>query len=290
MPVCVECGLQLGHLYTAYSPSNLCLTKCPRCSHFADPYIEHDMVLVFIDMLLHKPAVYRHLIFNRFRLCWADHQGSDAAINGNSVNTTSAANGDDGETIRVSGDDGFMRPDGWRFYRLVFLLLLFEVYIKWSCSSALASPEPSNTSLLAFANRYLLMLAIGFGEFVLFWGTLHVCIRLTLCYTRRSVEGANLQLLPFALVVSSFAKALHILMVIWNFSASASSGATDGSLDYAHLINVAVVTSNAEALRVLCGVSYGTAYAWLAVAASVKYSVQKVVEGRIDPTLPSNLF
>lgn len=287
MPVCVECGLRLDHLYTAYSPSNLCLTKCPRCSHFADHYIEHDMVLVFIDMLLHKPAVYRHLIFNRFRLCWADHQGSDATASGSSA---SAMDGGGAEIIRVSGDDGFMRPDGWRFYRLVFLLLLFEVYIKWSRSSAMPSSASPNAGAMAFANRYLLMLGIGFGEFVLFWGTLHVCIRLTLCCTRRRGEAANLQLLPFALVVSSFAKALHILMVIWSFSASLPSGATDGSLDYAHLINVAVVTSNAEALRVLCGTSYGMAYTWLAVAALAKYSVQRVVEGRIDPTLPSNLF
>jgi hypothetical protein len=30
-----------------------------------DKYIEHDWVLIFIDMLLHKPQVYRHLLFNR---------------------------------------------------------------------------------------------------------------------------------------------------------------------------------------------------------------------------------
>lgn len=36
-----------------------------HCKRFADKYIEHDYVIIFIDMLLHKPQVYRHLLFNR---------------------------------------------------------------------------------------------------------------------------------------------------------------------------------------------------------------------------------
>lgn len=35
------------------------------CNEFADKYIEHDFVIIFIDMLLHKPQVYRHLLLNR---------------------------------------------------------------------------------------------------------------------------------------------------------------------------------------------------------------------------------
>lgn len=36
-----------------------------QCNQFADKYIEHDFIIIFIDMLLHKPQVYRHLLFNR---------------------------------------------------------------------------------------------------------------------------------------------------------------------------------------------------------------------------------
>jgi hypothetical protein len=35
------------------------------CKEFCDKYVECDAVIIFIDMLLHKPEVYRHLLFNR---------------------------------------------------------------------------------------------------------------------------------------------------------------------------------------------------------------------------------
>lgn len=61
------------------------LTQCPRCKRFADKYVEHDFVVLFIDLVLVKPQVcrsrcdtyisspeltdlrqvYRHLLFNR---------------------------------------------------------------------------------------------------------------------------------------------------------------------------------------------------------------------------------
>lgn len=31
----------------------------------ADKYVEHDFVIIFVDMILHKKPVYRHLLFNR---------------------------------------------------------------------------------------------------------------------------------------------------------------------------------------------------------------------------------
>jgi hypothetical protein len=36
-----------------------------RCHVFADKYIEYDLVPIFIDMVLHKTAVYRHMLYNR---------------------------------------------------------------------------------------------------------------------------------------------------------------------------------------------------------------------------------
>ena len=36
-----------------------------HCGQFADRYIELDSVMILIDMILHKPRVYRHLLFNR---------------------------------------------------------------------------------------------------------------------------------------------------------------------------------------------------------------------------------
>jgi len=37
----------------------------PSCSAPADPYVEHDALLVALDLILLKRGVYRHLLFNR---------------------------------------------------------------------------------------------------------------------------------------------------------------------------------------------------------------------------------
>ena len=39
------------------------LTQCPRCKRFADKYVEHDFVVLFIDLVLVKPQVGLNLAF-----------------------------------------------------------------------------------------------------------------------------------------------------------------------------------------------------------------------------------
>lgn len=72
MPICIECRFPVQSLYTVYSKADdrllgkgVRLTQCPRCKRFADKYVEHDFVVLFIDLVLIKPQVYRHLLFNR---------------------------------------------------------------------------------------------------------------------------------------------------------------------------------------------------------------------------------
>lgn len=72
MPICIECRYPVTALYTTYSKADdsslgkgVRLTQCPRCRRFADKYVEHDFVVLFIDLVLIKPQVYRHLLFNR---------------------------------------------------------------------------------------------------------------------------------------------------------------------------------------------------------------------------------
>ncbi|KAJ1717872.1 sterol homeostasis protein, partial [Coemansia biformis] len=63
--VCIECGSPVSSLYTEYGAGHIRLTQCGECKCFADKYVEHDVVIKFIDMLLHKPQVYRHLLVNK---------------------------------------------------------------------------------------------------------------------------------------------------------------------------------------------------------------------------------
>jgi hypothetical protein len=66
MPICIECRYPVKTLYTEYSKADdralgkgVRLTQCPRCKKFADKYVEHDFVVLFIDLVLIKPQV-RH--------------------------------------------------------------------------------------------------------------------------------------------------------------------------------------------------------------------------------------
>jgi len=70
MPICIECRYPVSSLYTTYSKADdrtlgkgVRLTQCPRCKRFADKYVEHDFVVLFIDLVLIKPQVgYRDII------------------------------------------------------------------------------------------------------------------------------------------------------------------------------------------------------------------------------------
>src|ERR1700760_292218 len=83
MPICIECEtpsnpllrvyselirtrcrLPVQTLYTTYSKADdkalgkgVRLTQCPRCKSFADKYVEHDLAVLFIDLVLIKPQV-----------------------------------------------------------------------------------------------------------------------------------------------------------------------------------------------------------------------------------------
>ncbi len=65
MPICIECRYPVTQLYTTYSAAahdrslgkGVRLTQCPRCKRFADKYVEHDFVVLFIDLVLIKPQV-----------------------------------------------------------------------------------------------------------------------------------------------------------------------------------------------------------------------------------------
>lgn len=71
MPICIECRHPVKTLWTQYSgagdPSSghgIRLTVCKNCGRFCDKYVEHDFVVLFIDLVLIKPQVYRHLLHN----------------------------------------------------------------------------------------------------------------------------------------------------------------------------------------------------------------------------------
>ncbi|CAK7240982.1 MAG: hypothetical protein STHCBS139747_002439 [Sporothrix thermara] len=110
MPICIECQYPVQTLWTEYSGAgdkssghNIRLTVCRNCGQFCDKYVEHDFVVIFIDLVLIKPQVYRHLLHN---------------------------------TLMREGDQ--FDPS---IVRLGVLLLLFDVYLTWARIERQSNPE-----------------------------------------------------------------------------------------------------------------------------------------------------
>ncbi|KAK9202113.1 hypothetical protein WN944_017323 [Citrus x changshan-huyou] len=61
---CVKCGFRIKTLFVQYSPGNIRLMKCENCRAVADEYIECEIMILLIDLILHKPQAYRHLLYN----------------------------------------------------------------------------------------------------------------------------------------------------------------------------------------------------------------------------------
>ncbi|KAF1980138.1 Arv1-like protein [Bimuria novae-zelandiae CBS 107.79] len=245
MPICIECRAPIKTLYTTYSKADdralgkgVRLTQCPRCKRFADKYVEHDFVVIFIDMVLIKPQVYRHLLFNS-----------------------------------LSRDDGrFDRS----ILRLGTLLLLFDVYLTWARIEKLSFPPSSSSHqhalrlhtspLLAQYAFFLLLVSLSTIAF-------HAPIRLLTSLPPSSFPPPLRTLIPYyphpnavstALLVSSCTKLFPILLIIWEYDLRRSAAA----------VGWAVLVNNVAALEILVGCGYGRAGAVVGVGAVMRAGVQ----------------
>ncbi|KAH6631799.1 Arv1-like family-domain-containing protein [Chaetomium tenue] len=239
MPICIECRHPVKTLWREGGGDksgghNIRLTVCKNCGRFCDKYVEHDFVVLFIDLVLIKPQVYRHLLHNTL----------------------------------MKEEDQFASS----IIRLGILLLLFDVYLTWARierQSAPADPpditdNENNFGRLAqqpIVFQYMFFLILCTLSTIAF----HASIRF-LTSSRYSPLAA-LGLLPrysrpnsvsTALLVSSSTKLFPILMVIWEYDVPAA----------ARSLGWAVVANNVEALKILLDCGYGVA-ALLAMAGAV---------------------
>ncbi|RDA90368.1 hypothetical protein CP533_5248 [Ophiocordyceps camponoti-saundersi (nom. inval.)] len=112
MPICIECRHYVKTLWTKYSGAgdqssghNIRLTVCRQCGRFCDKYVEHDFIVLFIDLVLIKPQVclspvpfrdgvskvlmipievYRHLLHNTLMRDWDGFDVSTSLCPGSS--------------------------------------------------------------------------------------------------------------------------------------------------------------------------------------------------------------
>ncbi|CEJ80289.1 Putative Protein arv1 [[Torrubiella] hemipterigena] len=246
MPICIECRHPVKTLWTKYSGGagdksghNIRLTVCRKCGRFCDKYVEHDFVVLFIDLVLIKPQVYRHLLHN---------------------------------TLMRDGD----RFDP-SIIRLGVLLLLFDVYLTWARIEKQSIPGialgESNLGKLGqqpIVFQYFFFLILCALSTIAF----HISIRF-LVSSRFSPLNV-LGILPryprpnsvsTALLVSSSTKLFPILMVIWQFDVPAA----------AHSLGWAVVANNVEAVRILLDCPYYTACLLALVGAAARWGVGRLI-------------
>ncbi|KZL79109.1 arv1-like family protein, partial [Colletotrichum incanum] len=247
MPICIECRHPVKTLWTKYSNAddkssghNIRLTVCRNCGHFCDKYVEHDFVVLFIDLVLIKPQVYRHLLHNTL----------------------------------MKDDDRFDSS----IVRLGVLLLLFDVYLTWARIEKQTVPtsardEGANLGSLtqqSIVSQYLFFLILCALSTLAF----HTSIR----FMTSSVFSplSMLNVLPrysrpnsvsTALLVSSSTKLFPILMVIWQYDVPAA----------ARSLGWAVVANNVEALRILLDCGYGVATLLATTGALARWAVGRSV-------------
>lgn len=237
MPICIECRHPVKTLWREGAGDkagghNIRLTVCKNCGRFCDKYVEHDFVVLFIDLVLIKPQVYRHLLHNT-----------------------------------LMKDEDEFAPS---IIRLGILLLLFDVYLTWARIERQSVPDGGdNPTLNGFGRlaswpivcQYLFFLLLCTLSTLAF----HASIRFL--SSSRYSPLALLGILPpysrpnsvsTALLVSSSTKLFPILMVIWEYDVPAA----------ARSLGWAVVVNNVEALKILLGCGYGVA-ALLATAGAL---------------------
>lgn len=61
---CVECAADIGKLFEEPVKGNITLVNCENCGKIADKYIEYEYTLIFLNLILCKIQVYRHVLFN----------------------------------------------------------------------------------------------------------------------------------------------------------------------------------------------------------------------------------
>ncbi|KAK9246698.1 Arv1-like family-domain-containing protein [Lipomyces tetrasporus] len=220
--MCIECAHPVTSLYTEYSSNNIRLTACPNCNKFADKYIEHDSVIIFIDLVLIKPQVYRHLAFNRLSI--SPHLHSNVR-------------------------------------RIFVLITLFDVYLTWARVEKEALRGGSGATevdkrILQFPvlGQYLFFLVYCLTETIV----THLVLRL---FSRFVVNQDSTQARPYepntvtiALLISSATKLFPMLMIIWSYDIPAAAKAVGWAVNVSTMeaLNIVLMCGRTNACVLTC--------------------------------------
>lgn len=136
--VCINCEWPADELYRRYQGGTLKISHCEKCGNIVDRYIEYDPVLIFLDVLLHKPHTYRHILFNA-TLQWYWKLLIILLLCDTYIKWESTL---DSTVTQSTSDTIFYAALEWRFYVMLLFATLewslcfgtFYMYSAWSSS------------------------------------------------------------------------------------------------------------------------------------------------------------
>lgn len=160
------------------------------CHKIADKYCEYDPVIIFLDLFLHRPQAYRHLLFNRM-----DYRESGIGI---------------------------------QYVKVLVVYIFFEAYIKWFRLKEYCEYTQPKSAFYYYGfwqdhlphDRYWFILATALAEFAIYVLGISLAVRLSLG-SQYAIVKYNYLLM--AIILSSFGKGILILMMIWNYTFSFST-------------------------------------------------------------------
>eukprot|EP00916_Digyalum_oweni_P007577 GHVL01012790.1.p1 GENE.GHVL01012790.1~~GHVL01012790.1.p1 ORF type:complete len:280 (+),score=61.84 GHVL01012790.1:63-902(+) len=243
MVVCVECGSPVNCIYKEFSRGSIRLTTCEQCGKVADKYVECDILIIFIDLILHREAAYRHVLFNRLKYF-----------------------------------DTFLDTEIFKFF---FAIIFFDTYTNWfvlgryySINSDKCSINIPDNDILLYNNTYIdidnniynniyptyniynniyptpfqgqmnVMLGAGLG-FITYLVIICILVRLYIIYKYKytNIIMIKYNYLIAAIILSCFGKLGTLLMMIW-----------DTDMRLRHTISFFIATSNVIAIKVFLNI------------------------------------
>lgn len=183
--ICVECGQPVNDLHHQFRGAGIRLTRCEYCQRVADKYVEHEAVIIFLDLVLLKPQAYRHLLFNRTAYC--------------------------------------ERGLRFRDLQLAFFVVLMEAYSKTQSSrhstpgwAELAPPAlwKGYSPRLDAWNEFGLLVLISMLQLVML-----SAVSLAVAYVifSKKYPIVNYNYLVIALILGNFGRCFTVLMMIWDY-------------------------------------------------------------------------
>lgn len=267
--ICVECLNTVPSLYTRFANGYIKLAYCSRCNEVCDKYVEFDLVILFIDILLLKPPAYKHLVFNVL-LRHTDNQARMAK-----QATVLFAETKDESPNKICPKNNEYSEESWGSHlknrikdyvtakkkalakvaqpsRLAVSFILFEVYLNWAYEEL----KPENTILFATILRqptfvqYLIFLIQCCVEFAI----AHLIIQNAILYLYKGTKQAQQYPVLFTreaisttVLVAGGTKLYPILMLIWPYDSQIST-----TLINHYYTNVTMI----EALRISIGIKF----------------------------------